>query len=51
MWSKVADYSQRAVSISLWGLTVYGLYMIGKGGVRAWNRKKAKEITEENSQD
>lgn len=41
---KLADYSQRAVSIGLFGLTVYGIFLLSKGGVRAWKRKKERKI-------
>ena len=40
MWYKVADYAQRLVSISLLGLSIYGLAIMTKGGMRVMERRK-----------
>lgn len=40
----LADYSQRAISVLLLGLTIYGLSLLTKGGHRAWTRYKNKKL-------
>lgn len=40
----LADYSQRAISVLLLGLTIYGLSLLTKGGHRAWMRYKNKKL-------
>jgi hypothetical protein len=42
----MADYAQRTVSLMLMGLTVYGLVLLGKGGRKAWNKRKERKALE-----
>lgn len=45
----LADYSQRAISVLLLGLTIYGLSLLTKGGHRAWTRHKNKKLEDGHS--
>lgn len=47
MWtSRLADYSQRLVSVGLFGLTVYGLVVLTKGGKGVWDRRRNRKLAE-----
>lgn len=43
-WSRVADMSQRGVSLMLSGLTLVGLGVLANGGYGVYKRKKQREL-------
>ena len=44
MWSKLADYSQRTVSLVLFGFTIYGIAVLVSGGKVVWQRHKQRKV-------
>lgn len=42
-WSRVADMTQRTVSVALFGLTLLGLGVLAKGGYDVMERKKERD--------
>lgn len=42
-WSRVADMTQRTVSLALSGLTLVGLAVLARGGYGVMQRKKNRE--------
>lgn len=43
-WTRIADYSQRTVSILLFGLTIYGLSIMVRGGHGVLKRRKERQL-------
>lgn len=43
-WSRVADMTQRTVSLALSGLTLVGLAVLARGGYGVLQRKKQREV-------
>ena len=42
-WGRVADYTQRTMSVLLFGLTVYGLVILTRGGIDVLKRHKQRK--------
>lgn len=50
-WSRVADLTQRSVSIGLFGLTLVSLGVLSKGGYDSVQRRKMRKATESAEQN
>ena len=50
-WSRIADYSQRTVSFLLFGLTIYGLSIMVRGGHGVLKRRKERQLAEQNQKN
>lgn len=49
-WSRIADRAQQTVSLSLFGLTMIGLVMLGRGGYGIIQRRKERKALEATEQ-
>ena len=43
LWGRIADYSQRGISILLFGLTVVGTLLLAQGGYGVVQRRKQRK--------
>ncbi len=49
-WSRVADIAQRTLSVTLLGLSLYGVAVLAQGGYNVMQRKKLQKAVDSSQQ-
>lgn len=49
-WSRLADYTQRTLSVMLLGLTIYGGVVLANGGYGVVQRRKQQKVLEDTAE-